>query len=288
MLAQLYHWHELWSPLNVFQYITFRMGGSFLTALFIMLALGSAYIRFLKKWELTQSIREYGPKSHLVKSGTPTMGGLLILLALVVATVLWARLDNRYVLLTLISAVYLGALGFFDDYRKLILKHPAKGLSQITKMGFQLLWALGVVTYLYFDPPNMPLKTTIQIPYLKEMFVNLNSLIILLGLMVLVGASNAVNLTDGLDGLVGGVLLINALTFALFVIWPGTPNCLFIFGSSQSLGRGSCPFIWRRWPGRVWDFFGLTVTPRRSSWGTPDPFSWAAPLDWWRSASNRS
>jgi phospho-N-acetylmuramoyl-pentapeptide-transferase len=221
MLFNLYRLHDLWSPLNVFQYISFRAGGAFLTSLFVMLLLGNWFIQLVKKWEVTQHIREYGPKSHLAKSGTPTMGGLLILFSIVLATVLWARIDNRFILLILGSAIYLGILGFVDDYRKWILKHPSRGLSQVTKMTFQLIWALAVVTYLYIDPPNPNYQTIVQVPYLKDVFINFNSLIIVLSIVVLVGASNAVNLTDGLDGLVGGTLLINALTFLIFCYLAG-------------------------------------------------------------------
>ena len=221
MLYQLALWKHLWGALNVFQYITFRTGGAFLTALLIMLMFGQSFIELVKKWEVTQSIREYGPQTHLKKSGTPTMGGLLMLLSLVVATLLWARIDNRFVILILISAVYLGALGFVDDYRKLILKHPAKGLSQNWKMLFQVLWAIGVTAYLYIDPPNPTYVTTIQVPYLKEVFLNLHSFIILFGMIVVVGASNAVNLTDGLDGLAGGTLLVSALSFGVFAYLAG-------------------------------------------------------------------
>jgi phospho-N-acetylmuramoyl-pentapeptide-transferase len=221
LFFKLYLLHGFWSPLNVFQYITVRSGGAFLSALFIMMVFGNWFIRLVKKWEVTQHIREYGPKSHLAKSGTPTMGGLLILFSLVVSTVLWARLDNRFVWLILISAVYLGLLGFLDDYRKWILKHPARGLSQVTKMTFQLIWALGVVTYLYIYPPNSQFATIIQIPYLKDVFVNFHSVIIILSLGVLVGSSNAVNLTDGLDGLVGGTLLVNSMTFFVFCYLAG-------------------------------------------------------------------
>ena len=128
---------DLWSPLNVFQYITFRTGGAFLTSLLIMLTFGQSFIDLVKKWEVTQSIREYGPQSHLKKSGTPTMGGVLMLIALSAATLLWARMDNRFIILILVSAIYLGCLGFVDDYRKLILKHPSKGLSQNWKSIFQ-------------------------------------------------------------------------------------------------------------------------------------------------------
>jgi phospho-N-acetylmuramoyl-pentapeptide-transferase len=144
------------------------------------------------------------------------MGGLLILAALVTATVLWARIDNRFIILILISAVTLGTLGFVDDYRKLILKHPSKGLSQSSKIVVQLVWALGVITYLYLYPPSDSHATLIQVPYLKSVFINLKSFIILFGMIALIGASNAVNLTDGLDGLACGTLLISALAFAVF------------------------------------------------------------------------
>ena len=181
MLYALAQWRDLWSPLNVFQYITFRTGGAFLTSLLIMLLFGQSFIDLVKKWEVTQTIREYGPQSHLTKSGTPTMGGLLMLLSLVVATLLWARLDNRFIWLTLISALYLGALGFVDDYRKLILKHPAKGLSQNIKIVFQMIWAIGVTAYLYMNPPNAAYWTTVQVPFVKNVMINMESFIIIFG-----------------------------------------------------------------------------------------------------------
>ncbi len=221
MFFELSIFKDLWSPLNVFQYISFRTGGAFLTSLMIMLMFGQSFIDLVKKWEVTQSIREYGPKSHLKKSGTPTMGGLLILLSLVVATLLWARVDNRFIILLLVSAIYLGALGFVDDYRKLILKHPSKGLSQNWKMVFQVIWAIGVTAYLYMDPPNAAFATTVQVPYLKGVFLNMQSFVILFGIIVVVGASNAVNLTDGLDGLAGGTLLVSALSFGVLAYLAG-------------------------------------------------------------------
>ena len=221
MLYRLHELYTYWSPLNVFQYITFRTGGAFLTALLIMLIFGESFIRLVKRWEVTQHIREYGPKSHLAKTGTPTMGGLLILVALVTATLLWARLENRFILATIFSAIYLGILGFLDDYRKWILKHPSRGLSQLTKIIFQLFWALAIATYLYMYPPNDQYRTIIQVPYLKNVFINLHSFITMLCLIVLVGSSNAVNLTDGLDGLVGGTLIISAIAFAIFAYLAG-------------------------------------------------------------------
>ncbi len=221
MFYALAQFRSFWFPVNVFQYITFRTGGAFLTALLIMLIFGQRFIDLVKRWEVTQSIREYGPQTHLKKAGTPTMGGLLMLAALVVATLLWARLNNRFILLTLISAVYLGTLGFWDDYKKLILKHPSKGLSQGGKILFQLIWAVGVTAYLYLYPPNDSFGTHVQVPYLKNVFLNLNSFIILFGMVAVIGASNAVNLTDGLDGLACGTLLISALAYGVFAYLAG-------------------------------------------------------------------
>ena len=137
MLFALSQFKEIWFPVNVFQYITFRSGGAFLTALIIMLIFGQKFIDLVKRWEVTQTIRECGPQTHLKKAGTPTMGGLLILASLVFSTLLWARVNNRFIVITLLSAVYLGLLGFLDDYKKLILKHPSKGLSQSGKIFLQ-------------------------------------------------------------------------------------------------------------------------------------------------------
>jgi phospho-N-acetylmuramoyl-pentapeptide-transferase len=221
MFYALAQFREIWSPLNVFSYITFRTGGAFLTSLFIMLFFGQEFIDLVSRWKVTQTIREYGPETHLKKSGTPTMGGLLILCSLVVSTLLWSRVDNRFILLTLGSALYLGALGFVDDYRKWILKHPSKGLSQSWKIAAQLIWGVVVMGYLYFEPSNPQYSTSVQVPYLKNVFVNLNSFIILFGIFIVIGASNAVNLTDGLDGLAGGTLLISALSFLAFAYLAG-------------------------------------------------------------------
>ncbi|MCG3203529.1 MAG: Phospho-N-acetylmuramoyl-pentapeptide-transferase [Elusimicrobia bacterium] len=221
MLYALAQFREIWFPVNVFQYITFRSGGAFLTSLLIMLVFGQKFIDLVKRWEVTQTIREYGPQTHLKKAGTPTMGGLLILMALVISTLLWARLNNRFIVITLLSAVYLGALGFLDDYKKMILKHPSKGLSQTGKIFFQMLWAVVITGYFYLYPSHDKYSTVVQVPYLKYVFVNLESFIILFGIVVVVGASNAVNLTDGLDGLACGTLLISALAYGIFAYLAG-------------------------------------------------------------------
>jgi phospho-N-acetylmuramoyl-pentapeptide-transferase len=221
MLYHLWQWREAFSPLNVFQYITFRSGGAFLTSLLLCLFLGGPFIEWIKRMKIQQSIREYGPSTHLAKAGTPTMGGLLILLSIVVATVLWARLDNRFIRLMLISAVYLGFIGFLDDYRKWLKKHPAGGLPDAVKMGAQLLLALFVASYLYFNPSNLDFAHKIDVPYAKDFFLTLGSWYIPFALMVMVGAANAVNLTDGLDGLAVGTLLVSALSFGILAYLAG-------------------------------------------------------------------
>lgn len=206
----------LYSPLNVFQYITFRAGGAFLTSLGLCLIFGGPLIRFLGRLKMEQFIREYGPQSHLKKAGTPTMGGLLILGAIVVATLLWARPDNRFILLTLGSTLYLGVIGFIDDYRKWLKKHPAGGLSANVKMAAQVFLGLAIGIYFYFDPPNGTYGTSVIVPYLKNVHLSLGGFSIALALMVVVGSSNAVNLTDGLDGLAPGTLVVSALAFGVF------------------------------------------------------------------------
>jgi phospho-N-acetylmuramoyl-pentapeptide-transferase len=221
MFYALSDFRHLFFPLNLFQYITVRAGGAFLTALALCLLLGAPFIAFLKRRRIGQDIREYGPQTHLKKKGTPTMGGLLILFAMTTSTLLWARWDNRFVWLMLGSAIFLGFLGFFDDYRKWMTHHPAGGLSQNLKMGALVFWGLSVGVYLYFFAPNPSFADRVQVPYLKDVFLPLGGLYITFALVVLVGSSNAVNLTDGLDGLAAGCLLVSALAFAVFAYLAG-------------------------------------------------------------------
>ncbi|MFH1369329.1 MAG: phospho-N-acetylmuramoyl-pentapeptide-transferase [Elusimicrobiota bacterium] len=216
----LYPLHYYFSPLNIFQYITFRAVGAIITSLIICLLVGPALIEYLKKLKIGQTIRTDGPPAHLVKSGTPTMGGLLILISMVVSTFLWARLDNRFIHILLAGAVWLGALGFWDDYLKLVKKNP-KGLQSKYKFIFQTILASGVAAYLWFYPPNELFATKVNIPYLKDVFINLYFGYIFFAILEIVGFSNAVNLTDGLDGLAVGNLVIAALALGLFSYFAG-------------------------------------------------------------------
>lgn len=192
---------ENFNFLNVFRYITFRTGGAIFTSLILCFALGGHFIRFLIKHQKKgQPIRAEGPESHLVsKKGTPTMGGVLILLSLVFSTVLWADLQSPYVWITLFVTVGYGAIGAVDDYRKLKL-HSSKGISAKVKLLSQVLIALLAIHWAQTIVPA-EYKTMLAIPFFKNLFIDLGLFFILFAAVVIVGASNAVNLTDGLDGL---------------------------------------------------------------------------------------
>ncbi|MBR3628441.1 MAG: phospho-N-acetylmuramoyl-pentapeptide-transferase [Elusimicrobia bacterium] len=209
-----YLFHTLLN-INLFQYITFRAGGAILTSLIITFFIGPVIIKNLKKYKIGQTVRSDGPKTHQVKSGTTTMGGLIIILSLLFSTVLWARLDNPFILWLIAATIYFGMIGFVDDYLKLVKKNP-KGLSAKKKLLFQSIFAILVIIYLYFYPTNAHYATSLNIPYLKTTFLELSFLYFVLIFLVIVGSSNAVNLTDGLDGLATGNIIIAALTLAVF------------------------------------------------------------------------
>jgi len=219
MLYYLYLLKPIFSPLNVFQYITFRSAGAFLTALFVSLASGPGIIRWLKS-QKTQKIRMDTPAQHQAKSGTPAMGGLIIFLAMAGACLLWARLSDRFVLLYLTTCTVLWLLGYVDDSLK-ASETRKDGLTPPVKMGVQVILALGVAAYLYIDPPNALRATSVNIPYSKEWFLHLGAFYIPFCMVVLVGSSNAVNLADGLDGLACGTVIISALSYGVFAYLAG-------------------------------------------------------------------
>ncbi len=182
---------------RVFQYLTFRSILSTLTALLVALVIGPVMIRWLIKMQVGQCVRDDGPSSHLKKQGTPTMGGGLILFAIAVSTLLWADLSNVYVWVVLVTTVCFGLIGWVDDYKKLVLKN-SKGLSAKKKYLWQSLIGLSVALYLYFDPST---HSQLLIPYVKNVSIELGFMFPILAYFVIVGSSNALNLTDGLDGL---------------------------------------------------------------------------------------
>jgi phospho-N-acetylmuramoyl-pentapeptide-transferase len=212
---------DQFGPLNLFRYLTFRSGGAVLTALFISFMLGGRLIAWLKRRQREgQPIRTDGPESHLLtKKGTPTMGGVLILLALSISTLLWADLSNGYVWAVLMVTIGFGAVGFADDYLKLTKKNP-KGLSgrlKLVAQGAISLIAAMWIMYIMRDP----LSSSLAVPFFKQLLIDLGWFFIPFAMVVMIGASNAVNLTDGLDGLAIVPVMIAAGVFAAISYFAG-------------------------------------------------------------------
>ena len=239
---------------RVFQYITFRSILAALTALVVGLFCGPPMIRWLNKLQIGQVVRNDGPQSHLAKTGTPTMGGVLILLAITVSCLLWGDLRQASLWLVLLVTISCGLVGWVDDYRKLVLKN-SKGLPGRWKFFWQSVIALAAVLYLYFNA-SIPIHTQLTVPFFKTWLINLGPLFPLLAYFIIVGSSNSVNLTDGLDGLaimpivmVAGALGIFAYVtsnavYAHYLTIPFVPNTgeLTIFCSSI-VGAG-LGFLW--------------------------------------------
>src|SRR5262245_7933375 len=210
----LYPFHTTFSVLNVPGYITFRTAAASLTALAISLALGPWLINKLREFQIGQVIRHEGPATHAPKAGTPTMGGLLILTAAIVPTLLWADLQNVYIWIAVLSTLSFGAIGFTDDYLK-IVRHSHHGLKPRYKMAGQIFVGLLVgVTLILLSRYNPLLyNTRLIFPFFKRLIPDLGLWYIPFAVVVLVGASNAVNLTDGLDGLAISLFAISAAAF---------------------------------------------------------------------------
>jgi phospho-N-acetylmuramoyl-pentapeptide-transferase len=213
----LFPLHTIFSSFNVFRYITFRTIFASVTALLICLILGRWLIRKLQTLQIDQQIREDGPKTHQVKKGTPTMGGVLIIFSVVISTLLWANLSVDYIWLVLVVTVGFGLIGFLDDYKKLAGR-SSQGISGKTRLTAEIVIALFVGVILYLKPG---FNTQITIPFLKTVLPNLGWGYILLCVFIIVGAANAVNLTDGLDGLATGPIIICFATYLFFAYFAG-------------------------------------------------------------------
>ena len=240
---------------SVFNYITLRAVLAAMTALFISFLVGPSMIRRLAAYKIGQAVRDDGPQSHLVKAGTPTMGGALILISVAITTLLWGDLHNHYVWVVLLTTLGFGAIGWVDDYRKVVHRNP-KGLSAKVKMFWQSIIALVVGVYLW-DSATLPAHTELIVPFLKFLVFPLPAfLFVVLAYLVIVGSSNAVNLTDGLDGLailptamVSGALAIFAYVAgnAVFSKYLGIP---YIPGAGElavfccALAGAGLAFLW--------------------------------------------
>ncbi|HEX5304997.1 MAG TPA: phospho-N-acetylmuramoyl-pentapeptide-transferase [Dyella sp.] len=200
MLLELSDWlARHYTAIHLFQYITFRTIMAALTALAMSLLFGPAVIRRLAHLKAGQVVRSDGPQSHLTKAGTPTMGGVMILLSIAIATLLWADLHNRYVWLVLAVTLGFGAIGFYDDYRKIVLR-DSRGLASRWKYFWQSVFGL-IAAWFLFHTAQLPAETALYVPLFKQVAIPLGGLFVVLAYFMIVGFSNAVNLTDGLDGL---------------------------------------------------------------------------------------
>lgn len=208
---------------RVFQYLTFRSILAAITALIVGLLLGPATIRWLRNLQIGQMIREDGPQTHLAKAGTPTMGGVLILLSVTISCLLWGDLQQVALWVVLLTTLAFGAVGFIDDYRKLVLKN-SKGMPGRWKLFWQSLITLIAIIFLYFSK-SLPVNSEITIPFFKSLFLNLGIFFPVFAYFVIVGSSNAVNLTDGLDGL--AIVPITMIAGALGVFAYAASNVIY-------------------------------------------------------------
>jgi phospho-N-acetylmuramoyl-pentapeptide-transferase len=208
----LYPLHTSFIGFNVFRYITFRCICGAVTAFLLMIIFGPMFIRAMRRLQIGQVIRDDGPETHLAKQGVPTMGGMLILFAITVATLLWARLDNSLVWLLLFTTLFYGMIGAIDDYRK-ISKNNSRGLSARGKLALQILGASAVGLFIYMHPG---FDGHLSLPFVKKFQPDLGWFYIVFAIVVIIGASNAVNLTDGLDGLAAGPTVVTAAVYLVF------------------------------------------------------------------------
>jgi phospho-N-acetylmuramoyl-pentapeptide-transferase len=245
---------QFFGVFSVVKYQTFRAIMGVLTALVFSLLMGPAVINYLQRLKIGQSVRTDGPQSHLGKSGTPTMGGVLILLSICMSTLLWSRLDNRYVWVVLLTTIAFAAIGWVDDWRKVVEKN-SKGLPSRWKYFWQSVFGLGAALFLY-NTATSPVELQLYVPFFKNVAINLGWFYVPLVYFVVVGSSNAVNLTDGLDGLaimpsvmIAAALavlayLVGNIKFAQYLNLPyvaGTGELIIFCGAFIGAGLG---FLW--------------------------------------------
>ncbi|MCJ7508113.1 MAG: phospho-N-acetylmuramoyl-pentapeptide-transferase [candidate division Zixibacteria bacterium] len=253
---------------NIFRYITFRTVFASVTALLLSLIFGPMIIRILKTKQVTENIRADGPATHMAKEGTPTMGGIIILLSVVVPTALWADLANRYIQVILLATIWMGLIGFMDDYLKAIKRVP-KGMVGRKKLIGQISLGLVLGLWLLLEPPSKNFGTSTDILFFKNYFLDFGILYIPLVILVITGSSNAVNLADGLDGLAIGLVGICAFAFAVLSYIAGRVDfsrylsVVYLHGSGElvvycgALMGAALGFLWfNAYPAKV--FMGDT------------------------------
>ena len=215
---------DTFSFLNVFKYITFRIGLSVVTSLIIIFLIGNPLINYFSKKQITGPIRQDGPIDHIIKkSGTPPMGGLMILIGIIVSTLMWADLTNVYIWIVLFVCTSLGLLGFVDDYLKIKHKNSSGINAKLKFLGQLLISLVAIITLIYFTEHESILN--LYFPFFKNLVLNMGLFFIPFGIFVIIGSSNAVNLTDGLDGLATVPVMLVALSFSLICYLVG--NTIF-------------------------------------------------------------
>jgi phospho-N-acetylmuramoyl-pentapeptide-transferase len=256
----LYPLHPYVSFLNVFRYITFRMALATLTALLISLALGSHLIRRLREFQIGQQIRPEGPLSHQRKEGTPTMGGLLIVIAVVLPSLLWADLTNPFVWMVLVSTLLYGVIGFTDDYLKITRKRSL-GLTARQKMTAQIGVALLLAVALMWLAHEGRYTTQVGVPFFKKWTPDIGLFYAPWAMLVIVGAANAVNLTDGLDGLAIGTSMIASGTFAILAYVAGHAKVAGYLDVPNVRGAGELAIICGAMVGASLGFLWFNCNP---------------------------
>ncbi|NTW59722.1 MAG: phospho-N-acetylmuramoyl-pentapeptide-transferase [Nitrospirae bacterium] len=211
----LYPLTKTFSGFNVFKYLTFRSAGAVITALLVSFLLAPGLIRRLRALNVGQQVRDDGPQTHLTKQGTPTMGGLMMIAAIALSVLLWSDLTNKYVWVVLFATLSFGGIGLWDDYLK-VVKRRSTGLRAAEKFGLQIAASLVIGVFLYFFSGD-PGAAHLSVPFVKRMIIDLGWFAIPFTALVIVGSSNAVNLTDGLDGLAAGLVGIAAMANAVIV-----------------------------------------------------------------------
>ncbi len=238
MLYKLfYYFQDYYSPFNVFRYITFRTALAVITSLIITFISAPWIIGKLKKLSMTQYVRNDGPLTHLKKEGTPTMGGIMIILSVVLSVLMWGDLSNKFILIMIASIIGFGFIGLTDDYLKVVKKNP-KGLGGWYKAVAQIAFAIVIGFSFYYDPNDIYIAK-LSIPFFKKWLIDLGWFYVPFTILVIVGSSNAVNLTDGIDGLAIGLVGVASLANAVFVYISGHTgfsqylNVLYLPGTGE-------------------------------------------------------
>ncbi len=259
LLALAEYLSNYYSAFNVFSYLTLRAILGILTALSISLLVGPFMIKKLSVKQMGQVIRDDGPESHFSKAGTPTMGGALILVAIAISTLLWGDLSNHYVWVVLLVTLLFGVVGWVDDYKKIVHKN-SKGLIARYKYFWQSIIGFGAAIYLYMVAQT-PAETLLLIPFMKDVFIDLGPFYILLTYLVIVGSSNAVNLTDGLDGLAIMPTVMVAGAFGIFAYLTGHYNFSNYLGIPYIKGVGEIVVICAAFVGAGLGFLWFNTYP---------------------------